>query len=205
VEPYIACHECDLIHRIERLPVGGAAVCRRCGSVLHRRRRNSLERTLALTTAALILFVLANSFPFLEFKLEAQRRETTLITGVESLYSQGMQPVAVLVFFTTIVAPFLQILGLLYVLLPLRIGQMAPCTMKAFRWVQKLAPWSMMEVFMVGILVSIVKLGKMAKVVPGISVFSFLLLIFVLAAATANLDPHIVWEKWKANPSSNRS
>jgi paraquat-inducible protein A len=203
LENYVACHDCDLMQHVGRLPGGATAVCRRCGAVLRRHRRNSLERTLALVTAALVLFTLANAFPFLEFKLEARTRETTLITGVLELYRQGMRPVAVLVFLTTILVPLLQLLGLLYVLLPLRIGRPAPFTMKVFRRVQQLAPWSMMEVFMLGILVSIVKLAKMAKIVPGISVFSFLLLIFVLAAAMSSLDPHAVWEKW--NPHSTAS
>jgi paraquat-inducible protein A len=203
MENYIACHDCDLLQRVGRLPAETTAVCRRCGAVLRRRRGDSLERTLALVTAALVLFVLANSFPFLEFKLEARTRETTLITGVLELYRQGMRPVAVLVFLTTVLVPLLQLLGLLYVLLPLRVGRLAPFTMKVFRRVRQLAPWSMMEVFMLGILVSIVKLAKMAKIVPGISVFSFLLLIFVLAAAMSSLDPHAIWEKWKLHSAPN--
>jgi paraquat-inducible protein A len=86
---------------------------------------------------------------------------------------------------------------MIYVLLPLRFNRVPPGLAPLFRCLQSLQPWNMMEVFMLGILVSIVKLAKMAKIVPGIAVFSFLALIFVAAAATASLDPHLVWERWE--------
>ena len=85
----IACHDCDLIHHIKSVPAKGAAVCIRCGAVLYKHKANSLERTLAFAFAGLILFVLANSFPFLGLKIGAQVRETTLITGIQELYVQG--------------------------------------------------------------------------------------------------------------------
>jgi paraquat-inducible protein A len=71
---------------------------------------------------------------------------------------------------------------------------------RIFRFVQRLHPWSMMEVFMLGILVSIVKLAGMASMVPGISLFAFLVLIFVLAGSMASLDPHLIWEQVEAKP-----
>ena len=107
-----------------------------------------------------------------------------------------MHGVAILVMLTTVLVPLAQLLGMLYVLLPLKFDVLPPKLMLVFRFVRSLQPWSMMEVFMLGILVSIVKLAKMANIVPGIAVFSLLALIFVLAAATASLDPHIVWERW---------
>ncbi len=193
----MACHDCDLIQRIPALPEGGTARCIRCGAVLHQKKRNSLDRTLALATAGLVLFILANSFPFLAFKLETQVRETTLITGVQELYASGKQPIAILVLLTTVIVPFTQMLGMLYLILPLKLGTVPAKLSQVFRLLKKIQPWSMMEVFMLGILVSIVKLGKMAKIVPGIALYSFLVLIFVLAAMTISLDDHLIWEKWE--------
>lgn len=193
----MACHECDLLQHIPALPENGAAVCSRCGAALARSRRNSLERTLALTITGLVLFFVANTFPFLAFKIEAQIRETTLLTGIVTLYGQGLTEVAVVVMLTTVLFPFLQLLGMLYILLPLSVNRQAPMTMRVFRWVRTLAPWSMMEVFLLGILVSYVKLAKMAKIVPGIAVFAFLALILVMAASATALDPHIVWDRWR--------
>lgn len=192
---FIACHECDLVHRVKELPAKAVANCIRCGAVLYRNKPNSIERTLALTLAGVILFVLANSFPFLSLKMESQLHQTTLITGIKELYLQGMEGLAILVLVTTIIAPLIQLLGMLYVLLPLRYYKIPPKLALVFRFVRSLQPWSMMEVFMLGILVSVVKLAKMAQIVPGVSIFSFFALIMVLAAATVTLDPHEVWKR----------
>ena len=193
----IACHDCDLIHRFGSVPEGSAAKCSRCNAVLYQNKRDSLERALALTVAGLILFVVANAFPFLGFKLQGQVHETILITGVQELYHQGMWILATVVLLTTIVMPAAQMLGLLYVLVPLRLNRIPWKLREVFRFILSLRPWVMMEVFMLGILVSIVKLAKMATIVPGIAAFAFMALIFILAASLAVLDPHEVWEKIK--------
>jgi paraquat-inducible protein A len=197
MDSFIACHECDVIHRIKPLPAKGAAVCIRCGAVLYKHKPNSLERTLAFAFAGLILFILANSFPFLGLKIGSQVRETTLITGIYELYVQGMQVIAILVLFTTVLVPFTQMLCLLYILLPLKSHRLPKGLPRLFRFVNSVGPWGMMEVFMVGILVSLVKLAGMAKITPGISLYSFLALIFVLAAMTVSLDSHLIWQKWE--------
>ena len=197
MESLIACHDCDLVHRIKTLPTKGAAHCIRCGAVLYKHKPNSVERTLAFAFAGLILFILANSFPFLGLRIGSQVRETTLITGIHELYVQGMQVVAILVLITTVLAPFIQMMCIFYVLLPLKFGRVPRRLPRVFRFLDSVLPWSMMEVFMVGILVSVVKLAKMAKIIPGISLYSFLALIFVLAAMSVSLDDHLVWEKWE--------
>ena len=194
---FIACHDCDLIQRLPHTLDAGKVQCIRCGAVLHQKKRNSIERTLALTVAGLILFGLANSFPFLAFKLGAQVRQTTLLTGIRELHAQGMPELSVIVLFTTVLVPLAQMLGMLYVLLPLKLKIIPSGLPRVFRWVRHLQPWSMMEVFMLGILVSVVKLAKMAKIVPGVALYSFLGLIFILAAMTASLDSHLIWEKWE--------
>ena len=156
-----------------------------------------MERTLAFAFAGLILFILANSFPFLGMRIGAQMRETTLITGIYELYVQGMQIVAILVLITTVVAPVFQMMCIFYVYLPLKFGRLPRGLPAVMRFLDHVMPWSMMEVFMVGILVSLVKLAKMAKIIPGISLYSFMALIFVLAAMLASLDSHLIWEKWE--------
>ena len=197
METLIACHECDLIHRVKPLPKKGVATCVRCGSLLLRAKPNSIERTLALSLAGLVLFVLANTFPFLALKMESQMQQTNLITGINVLYDQGMQGIAILVLITTILAPLAQLLGMIYLLLPLRHNFIPPQFAIVFRFVRNLQPWNMMEVFLLGILVSVVKLAKMAQIVPGIAIFSFFGLIVVVAAATVALDPHTIWHKWE--------
>ena len=191
----IACHECDLLHQPQSLPPGGTARCVRCGAVLYKRKQNSLDRVLALTVAGLILFVIANAYPFLTFRLEAQIQETNLITGVKELYRQGMWIVAVVVLLTTIVMPLLELIGMLFIMVPLKMGRRPWKLALLFRAIRSFRPWGMMEVFMIGILVAAVKLVKMANIIPGIALYSFMILIFILAAAAAALDPHIVWKE----------
>ena len=193
----IACHDCDLIQRLPHIAEAGTVQCIRCGAILHQKKRNSIERTLAWTLAGLVLFGVANSFPFLAFKLEAQVRQTTLLTGIQELYAQGMPELSLIVLLTTVLVPLAQMISILYILLPLKFKKIPMGLPRVFRFLNHLQPWSMMEVFMLGILVSVVKLAKMAKIVPGVALFSFLALIFVLAAMTASLDSHLIWEKWE--------
>jgi paraquat-inducible protein A len=195
MESLIACHECDLLHQSQPLPSGGTARCIRCGAKLYSRKRNSLDRVLALTIAGLVLFCVANAYPFLTFRLEAQVQETTLISGVIELYNQGMWIVAGVVLLTSILMPLLELTGMLYVLLPLKFNLRSWKLPLFFRLVRSFKPWGMMEVFMLGILVAFVKLAKMATLIPGIALYAFMVLIFVLAASAASLDPHIVWDR----------
>jgi paraquat-inducible protein A len=191
----ITCHECGLLQRLERLPKGASALCGRCGALLHRHRPNSLDRTLAWTLAGAILFAVANSFPFLRFELSGQIAQTTLISGVRDLYHQGFWGLAGLVLLTSILIPLIQISMLLYILIPLKLDRVPWHMARVFRLLRSLEPWGMMEVFMLGILVSIVKLASMATIIPGIALWAFGALIFVLAAAMAALDPDIVWDR----------
>lgn len=192
-QAWIACHDCDLLLRPARAPVGGAGRCPRCRALLYREREEPIDRTLALALAGLVLFVAANALPFLSFEMQGRVTETTLATGVERLLDQGRVLLAGVVLVTAIGAPALQIGLLLYVLAPLRLGRRPPGLAPAFRLLRRVAPWSMMEVFLIGILVSTVKLADMATLVPGIALVAFALLIPVLAAATSSLDPRAVW------------
>ena len=193
--PLVGCHDCDAVVPEPDVPNGGSAVCGRCGGTLFRRQRATVEITLALTTAAAILFVVANAYPFLSFEMQGQTTRTTLISGTAALWEGERYAVAVLVLMTTIVAPAMQIGLLLYVLAPLHFHHPAPLAVPAFRWVEACRPWSMMEVFLIGIFVAVVKLSDMADIVPGIALWAFGLLIPILAGGTAFLDAEIVWRE----------
>jgi paraquat-inducible protein A len=171
----------------------------RCGAVLYRRKKDSLNRTLSLAIAGIILFVVANTYPFLTIKSEGLMQETTLLAGVKELYVQNMWELAALVLITTFVMPFIQLSGMIYVLLPLKFNRLPWRLPFIFRFLQNIQPWGMMEVFMLGILVAIVKLAKMANIIPGIALYSFAALILVLAGAMASLDPDIVWDRLGEN------
>lgn len=191
----IACHECDLIHDIPAMPSRASACCVRCGSVLFRARDNSVDHTLAWTLAGLVLYAVAVSFPFLIMKNGPIGNETGLLTGIQQLFNQGIIPLATLVLLTCILIPLIQMLGLLYIFIPLKFNFRVKFAISVFRLFKHIKPWSMMEIYMLGILVSIVKLGKMATIVPGLAVIAFGILIFVLNFALSSVDEHMVWEK----------
>jgi paraquat-inducible protein A len=191
----LACHDCDLLNRLPD-QVTTTLLCARCGAVLYSCKPDSIDRSLALTLAALILFVLSNSFPFLAMKTGGLIQETTLLTGIHELWKQELYGLAVLVLLTCVLVPLAQMIGLLYILVPLKLKQRpAFGAAHVFRLIQEVAPWGMMEVFMMGILVALVKLGHMATIIPGVSVYSFGALIFAMAAAFSTLDPPLLWDR----------
>lgn len=194
-EHFIACHECDLIHELPDVPAGGVARCVRCDSTLYRPRKDSLNRTLALAMAGSILFVIANTFPFIAFKIGAQVRETSLATGIFELYSQHMGLIASLVLITVVIVPAINLCCLLYIILPLQLNRVPKFMVPVFRLYLMLKPWGMMEIFMLGIIVSGFKLIKMASLIPGLSLFAFFGLIFVLTTIIVTLDERLIWEK----------
>ena len=189
----IACRECDLLQREIVLPPGGTACCCRCGAILHRSKPDSLDRTLAFTVGAAVLFILANVFPVVGLEAQGNRTSTTLFGTVRTLHDQGMTSVAVLVFVTTILMPMLDIGAMLYMLLPIRLGVVPKGLPAMFRLVQTVRPWGMVEVFMLGTLVSLAKLSHIAAVRPGIALWSFGMLMFLVAAAAASFEAHDFW------------
>lgn len=193
--PLIACHECDLLQREAPLPRGGVARCGRCGAELYRNHPEGLEHALALTAGAVVLFVVANAFPILGLALEGQVIQTTLFNTVRTLWDQQMKPVAVLVFLTTIAMPALELFAIAYLLLPLRLGRVPPCFAQVFRMLQSVRPWGMVEVFMLGVLVSLVKLAHLAGVVAGIALWSFAALMLVMAAIASVFDARALWAR----------
>jgi paraquat-inducible protein A len=191
----IVCPHCDLLQRLPVLAPGASARCPRCNKELWRRREDSLNRTLALTLAAAVLYIIANSVPMLGLTIVGRAASTTVIGGVQTLWQDGQEIVAVLVFFTVILAPALQI-GLM---LAIVLGAMRP---SAPRWVGTLlrhhpttGTWSMIEVMMLGVLVALVKIADYATVIPGVALFVLGGLVFVLAAMQSSFDAREVWEK----------
>lgn len=195
LDAYVACQQCDLLHRRQPLPPGGVANCTRCGDVLYRSQRNSLDRTLAMSATGVILLIVANMFPFLTLNFEGQNRETLLITGIIQLYRQGLPLVASLVLLTGIVFPLIELAGLVYLLLPLKFSHRPYRMVTVFLLIRALQPWAMIEVFVLGILIAMVKLLDMATIVPGIALYAFFLLSFVVAAAAASLNADSIWQQ----------
>ena len=193
--PLIACHECDLLQRQPAIQHHGSALCGRCGAVLFKCIPDSVDRVIALALAGLMLFTIANVFPFLAFEAGSQATQTTLFTGVRELYAQGIWALAGLVFFTCILAPLIQLILMLYIFIPIKIDRVAGHTRPAYRLLRLIQDWNMIEVFMIGILVALVKLTKMATIVPGVAMWSFVVLLFVVTGASVSIDGRVIWDR----------
>lgn len=191
----IACHECDTLHQIPPLAPGGTARCRCCGNVLLRNPKGGLDRPIALNVAALILLVLSNLFPFLTLEISGREQSTTIIGASWALYEEGMGALAVVVILTTVLGPALLIGSSLYVLLGVRLRKPLPLIRPALSWISHLEPWGMLDVFMLGVLVSFVKLAGMAEMVVGPALYAFVGLILAEAAASSAFEPHLLWQR----------
>jgi paraquat-inducible protein A len=191
--PLLTCHECDLLQRETALSRAASARCCRCGAVLYRNHPHSLERSLALALAASILFIMANAFPIIGLEVGGEIIQTTLFGAVNSLFNNDMRLVALLVFVTTMLTPVIELAAMIYLLLPLRCGRIPAGFTLVFRALHLVEPWCMLEVFVVGILVALVKLTHIAAVVPGIALWSFGALILLLAGALSAFSPRDLW------------
>lgn len=192
-----ACHECDLLQREPILPPGGVACCLRCDAVLFRDTPDLVDRGLAWTLAAAILFVVANIFPIVGLEVQGTLNATSLYGAVERIWDNNMEGVAALVFGTTILIPAMEISMMLYLLLPLKFGWLPEEAKSILRILQSVRPWSMTQVFILGVLVALVKLAHLAHVVPGIALWAFGGLILSLTAAIANFNAHALWSLLK--------
>jgi paraquat-inducible protein A len=191
----IACPYCDLVQREVRPPERGSARCCRCESVLYSARPDSAERTLAFTLAAAVLLLIANAFPILELEVQGQRHASTLLGAVRALWDQEVRSVAALVCVTTIVFPAIEVACMIYMLAPLRAGRIAPGVPRLLRLVQAIRPWGMVEVFILGVLVSLVKLAHLATIHTDTALWAFGALMMTLAAAAMSFDPRAVWSR----------
>ena len=192
--PIVVCHDCDLAQQRRPLSEGEKAVCPRCGSLLYRRQKDVIQRTLALSLASLVLFILANSFPFMEFKIAGRVQTGYLATGVVNLQADGYGLLAGMVFFTGELAPLLIISCLLLLSAPLAVGMRPRWLTPVCKFVARMKAWSMMEVYLLGVIVSAIKLADMADIVFGPSSFAFGALIIASTAALSKFDPAVVWE-----------
>lgn len=191
----IVCDQCDLPQLEAPLEPGGKAFCSRCGNVLYRNQLDGLRRSLIFSLTAAVLFLISNSFPIVSINSQGLTNSTTLLDAADRLVHDGISSIAALVFATTFLMPALEIMALIYLLLPLHFNRLPPGLPLAFRLVHLVKPWAMIEVFMLGLLVTISKLNALATVVPDIGLICFILLMFAITAASANFDARTFWRQ----------
>lgn len=197
--PLIACHDCDLLQKEVAVSKGAAAHCARCDAVLYRQSSREPGWILALVIAAGIMFFVANYFPIVALELQGNRTTTTLLGMVYALAAQGRVIVAFMVMITTIIIPAIEIVVMAILLFSLRAGRLLPGMAVLLRWLEAFRPWNMAEVFLLGVLVSLVKLVQMATIEPGVALWSFAAMVLLLFVAYSSFSSRDFWQALEKN------
>jgi paraquat-inducible protein A len=190
-----ACAECDLLLNPAQPAMGDKAQCPRCGYLLQRPRKQSIERTFALSIAGLILIFPANLLPLVGIKVLGNTRDGTLWSGVATLYQEDMWAVAVLVFLSSILFPLVNIVLSLLVSGHLYFQKPNRLLPRWMRWLQHIEEWAMLEVYTLGIIVACVKLASMAELRFGFGLYAFVTLLIVNAMLASSLDQYLFWRR----------
>lgn len=190
-----ACPECDLLLKPAAPNVGEKAHCPRCGFLLQRPRKQSVERTFALSVAGLILMFPANFMPMVGIKLLGNTKDGSLWSGVYSLFQEDMWAVAILVFLSSVLFPLLNVVLSLLVSGHLFFRRPNRYLAGWMRWLQHIDEWAMLEVYMLGIIVACVKLGSSSELKFGFGLYAFAALLVVTAMLTSSLDKVLFWRQ----------
>jgi paraquat-inducible protein A len=193
----LCCPTCGLTVQLVALQPGQRAECPRCGSTVTEGPHGSLRLTAALAIAALILYVPANIYPILRMHFYGAYSENTVWDGVVSLAEHNQYFVALIVFLASIVIPLLKLAALLYLVIAARfkIGRRLRDRVRIYRFIDIIGPWAMLDVFLLAVLVSLVKLGQIATILPGPGLIAFTAVVVLTMFASASFDPRAIWEK----------
>ncbi|MDO1528087.1 paraquat-inducible protein A [Fulvimonas sp. R45] len=198
--PLLICEHCDTVYRRRPLARGETARCARCGALLERHHGLGPGTMLALVLTALVVFVEANAWPIVTLGLNGEQVSTTLWGMITFMWKQDAQVVSVLAAGTLFFFPLAKILLLGWVLLFARAGRRAPGFRPVMVALHYLHPWTMSEVFVLGVLVSIVKAHLYFDVVPDPGVFAYAVLV-VLITVFAGIDLRRLWELVPERPA----
>jgi paraquat-inducible protein A len=189
------CRGCGQAQLVPALGPDMRSDCVRCGTALRRTRRDPLNRCLALTAAALVLFAVVWFGMLMKVSAAGIEHTTTLISGPIELVRSGLWPIALVVGFTTAVAPLGKFAGMLYVLVGLRLPKPPPNLRGVFLFARSMGTWAMLEVLLLGVFVAYTKLGDLVHIEVGPAVYALGLLTLVIVWADTVLDPDTVWEE----------
>ena len=191
---YIACPYCDLVYPVQALKAGQVARCRRCQTNLYQGGNMSLDTSLAWAVTALVLWILSNAFPILSIKMAGRESAATFWQAVIGFAGEGRWLLAFVVLLTSMLVPLFRIASLLWLLGLARFNRLRPgVSARLLRWNLAAAPWGMMEIYLLALLVAMVKLRDLATVVPGFAFFSFFGLVFSLAVLAVLTNFHQLW------------
>lgn len=191
---FVRCHDCGCLTKISA--ANRPRHCRLCGSPLHARQPNSQQRTLALLISAFLLYIPANLYPIMTVTHLTAGEPHTIIGGIIELVKGDMLPIAILVLVASILVPLLKLLGIALLLLCVHYRwQVDACKWTVmYRIIAFVGRWSMLDIFMISILVSLVDLGGIARVIAGPAATAFAAVVVLTMFAAKSFDPRLIWD-----------
>ncbi|MBA2689183.1 MAG: paraquat-inducible protein A [Burkholderiales bacterium] len=192
----VACHACALVCKA---PAGAQSGCPRCGAYLHRRKPDSIARTWALLIAAALLYIPANLLPIMESTTLLESQQDTIMSGVIYLWMDGSWPVAAIVFIASIGVPLLKLIVLSGLLVSVqRRSTWRPLQRaRLYRLVDFVGRWSMLDIFVLALLVGLVQLKALAFVEVGPAAVAFGGVVVLTMLASISFDPRLIWDPIK--------
>jgi paraquat-inducible protein A len=198
-EALLSCHVCGLLMSDDTQ--AAHEHCSRCGSAMHMRYPDSLNRTWALLITAIILYIPANLLPITQTSALGSTQGDTIMQGVIYFLLHGEWPIALVIFTASIMVPMCKMIALVYLLVSVqrRSSKRPLQRTKLYRVVEFVGRWSMIDIFVVTIMVALVQLGTLASIVAGEGAIYFCLVVIITMFAAESFDPRLIWDECKTN------
>jgi len=190
-----ACHQCDLLVDLRRFVSLGRADCPRCGATIAHHKQDSINRTLALSLTGLLLYFPAVLLPVMNFKLLGQTHANTLVSAVFKLIQDGYLWMAFLVALCSLVVPLYILIGLFSACLLTRLRAWPSLQVLLLKGHYHLKHWGMLDVYMLGVLVAIVKMKDQGELQMGLGLYAFIALLLLMLLAQFQFDSRECWER----------
>ena len=192
----LSCHSCNLLSKMSGSHGHSHALCPRCGAPLHQRKTNSLTRTWALTIAAFIFYIPANVLPITVVTSLGKTQADTIMSGVIYFVQTGMWPIALVIFVASVAVPLIKLFVLAFLLISVqRKSRWRPeDRTRLYRIAEAVGRWSMVDIFVVTILVALVKLGGLATIDAGPAASYFAAVVVTTMFAAMSFDPRLIWD-----------
>jgi paraquat-inducible protein A len=197
LENLVSCHDCGFVVRLASGAHHAAARCPRCRAAVHRRKPDSLNRTWALVITAAMLYIPANLFPVMTVISLGKAQSDTIFSGAVYLLVHGMWPLALVVFFASVLVPLLKLFALTFLLISVQKGSRwrPVARTKIYHIVEAVGRWSMTDIYVVTILVALVSLGNLATIEAGVGAIYFAGVVVTTMLAAESFDPRLIWDR----------
>ncbi|OPA94085.1 paraquat-inducible membrane protein A [Pseudomonas fluorescens] len=195
----LVCTECHELNKQE--PDTDEQLCTRCGALIHARRPNSLARTWALLITAAILYIPANLLPIMTINSLGQGDPSTIMAGVIQLAQHGMYPIAAVVFIASILVPTFKLVGIGLLLFSVQRHQPLSAQQRIvmYRFIEFIGRWSMLDIFVIAILVAVVNFGRLASVEANLGAAAFASVVILTMLAAVTFDPRLIWDNTESD------